>query len=132
MGTVTWFLGCLYIWDELPDGLLTVHISQTAKIEGLLDAYKLTDCNPVNNIFRSGFAIDRIPSDGLEPHQKIPLVKLYQRLVGGLNWIALSTHPEITTGVRLLARHMRNPTSQHLDSVKRILQWLSSVKNHCL
>ena len=75
MGTVTWFLGCLYVWDALPDGRLTVHISQTAKIEAMLQQFGLEDSNPVTNIFWSGFAIDRIEPDGLEPHQKLTLIK---------------------------------------------------------
>ena len=130
MGPVTWFLGCLYVWDTLPCGKLTVHISQTAKIESLLEQYDMADCNPVQNVFRTGFPINRIQPDRLKPEDKINLVKQYQSLVGGLNWLSLSTHPEITTAVRLLSRHLRNPTQQHMDSAKRVLQWLKGVKTH--
>ena len=94
MGPVTWFLGCLYVWDTLPDGRLMVHISQTAKIESMLDQFGLTDCNLVLNVYRSGFPIDRLPDNGVDPEDKKELVKQYQSLVGGLNWISLSTHPE--------------------------------------
>ena len=130
MGDVTWFLGCLYTWQTLPDGRLTVHISQTAKIESMLEEFDLLDANPVNNIYRSGFAIDRIRPDGIDPSEKRPLVKSYQRLVGGLNWLSLCTRPEITTAVRLLSRRTKNPTTQHLDSAKRVLQWLGGTRTH--
>ena len=94
MGPVTWFLGCL---------LCLGYISQTAKIESLLDQFNMGDCNPVHNVYRSGFPIDRIPKDDTNPSEKTELVKQYQSLVGGLNWLSLSSRPEITTVVRLLA-----------------------------
>ena len=69
MGPVSWFLGCLYVWDTLPDGRLTVHISQTTKIESLLDQFDLTDSNPVHNVYCLGFPIDRIASNGTDPSE---------------------------------------------------------------
>lgn len=130
MGMVTWFLGCLYTWTTLPDGRLSCHISQTAKIEAMLEEAGLSDSNPAPSPYRSGMAIDRIEPDGIDPSNKIPLVKQFQRMVGGLNWLALCSRPEITTVTRLLARRMRNPTSQHIESAKRVLQWLGGTHNH--
>ena len=130
MGTVTWFLGCLYTWSTLPDGRLTCHISQTAKIESMMDEFGMADSNPAPSPYRSGMAIDRIESDGVDPSRKIPLVKQFQRMVGGFNWLALCTCPEITTVTRLLARQMRNPSAQHIESAKRVLQWLGGTRTH--
>jgi hypothetical protein len=40
MGEVSWFLGCKYEWEEeLPDGRLTVSITQTAKTEDLIETH---------------------------------------------------------------------------------------------
>ena len=80
MGIVTWFLGCVFTWDTLPDGRLTVHISQTAKIKQLLEDHGLSDSNPVHTVYRSGISIDRIDHDGVDPDEKKVLVKSFQRL----------------------------------------------------
>ena len=90
----------------------------------------MEDSNPAPSPYRSGMAIDRIEPGGVDPSKKIPLVKQFQRMVGGFNWLALCTRPEITTVTRLLARKMRNPTTQHIESAKRVLQWLGGTRNH--
>lgn len=65
MGKVSWFLGSKYEWENLRDGRLTVSITQTAKIEELIDSHGMSDCNPVSSPYRSGYAIDRIPPDNI-------------------------------------------------------------------
>jgi hypothetical protein len=37
MGEVSWFLGCKYEWENLPDGRLTISVTQTAKTEDLIE-----------------------------------------------------------------------------------------------
>ena len=66
--------------------------------------------------FDFGFAIDWIESDGINPNDKRSSVKLCQSLGGSSNWISICSRLEIATVVRLLLRHMRNPTKQDLDS----------------
>jgi hypothetical protein len=91
MGEVGWFLGKAYKWDHLDDGCLCVTITQTAKIESMLEDLDLVDCNPVKSQYGSGLVIDSIPHNGLPPKAKMDIVKPYQRAVGGLNWLATST-----------------------------------------
>ena len=129
MGVVTWFLGSLFTWDTLPDGRLTVHISQTAKVEQLMEDHGLADSNPVHTVYRSGISIDRIKHDGVDPDDKKVLVKSFQKLVGGLNWLSLCTRPEITVATRLLSCHNIKPSQGHYDSAKYVLQWLGGTRN---
>ncbi len=81
MGEVSWFLGSKYEWEDLPDGCLTVSITQTAKAEELLETHGVEDCNAVDSPYRSGFVIDRIPDDGVPVKRKARLVHRYQSLV---------------------------------------------------
>jgi hypothetical protein len=74
--------------------------------------------------------IDRLPHDGIDPESKKPLVTRYQKLVGGLNWLGCSTRPEITAAVSLLSRHLKNPSSSHMDSAKYVLAWLKGSLDH--
>jgi hypothetical protein len=43
MGEVSWFLGCKYEWETLPDGRLTVSITQTAKTEDTIEDHGMVD-----------------------------------------------------------------------------------------
>jgi hypothetical protein len=130
MGDVSWFLGSSYVWQRTPYGRLVVSITQTAKIEALLDKYDLADCNAVTSPYRSGLVIDRIVHDLRPVESKQPLVKAYQRLVGAMNWLSLNTRPKLSVSVSLLSRHSHNPSSGHLDSAKRALAWLGGTRNH--
>jgi hypothetical protein len=58
MGEVSWFLGSKYEWENLPDGRLTLSITQTAKAEELIETHRMSECNPVASPYRSGFVID--------------------------------------------------------------------------
>jgi hypothetical protein len=118
MGKVSWFLGCKYEWETLPDGRLTVSITQTAKSEELIETHHMTECNPVTSPYRSGFVIDRIPDDGVPVKHKTKLVKLYQGLVGGLLWLQRQTRPDLSTSISLLSSYSHNPSAGHYESAK--------------
>lgn len=127
MGEVSWFLGSKYEWETLPDGRLTVSITQTAKSEDLIESHGMEDCNPVASPYRSGFVIDRIPDDGIPVEEKTVLVKKYQSLVGGLLWLQRHTRPDISTAVSLLSSYSHNPSHGHYESAKRVLAYLQGT-----
>ena len=128
MGEVSWFLGSKYEWEDRPDGRLTVSITQTAKIEELIDTHRMSNCNPASSPYRSGHAIDRIPAENISLGDKTPLVKKYQSLVGGLLWVQRHTHPEISAAVSLLSSYSHNPTADHYYTAgKRVLAWLQGT-----
>jgi hypothetical protein len=127
MGEVSWFLGSKYEWEDLPDGRLTVSITQTAKAEELLENHGMEECNAVDSPYRSGFVIDRIPDDGVPVKQKTRLVKRYQSLVGGLLWLQRHTRPDISTAVSLLSCYSHNPSAGHYEAAKRVLAYLQGT-----
>jgi len=45
----------------------------------------------------------------------------YQSLVGSLNWLAHTTHPDLSTVVSLLAQHQSTPLPGHLDAALYVI-----------
>ena len=127
MGELTYYLGVHYDWGLTPDGRLTVHCSQEGHVHRMLEQFDLVNAHPVRTPFRSGHVIDRNPHDGKPPADKPALVKAYQSLVGGLNWISLSTRPDLTAPVCLLATYLHNPSQGHLDSAKHVLRYVKGT-----
>jgi hypothetical protein len=84
MGKLSWFLASKYEWETLLDGQLTVSITLTAKAEGLIFTHGMAECNHISSPYCSGFVIDCIPKDDIDPKAKIALVKKYQSLVDRL------------------------------------------------
>ena len=130
MGEVGWYLGKAYEWARSPDGTLSVTLTQTAKIEAMLEDHQMSDCNPVRSPYRSGLVIDSIPHDGCDPLFKPDIVKPYQRLVGGLNWLSTSTRPDLCVAVSLLSQFSHNPSEGHLDAARYVLRYLQGTKDY--
>jgi hypothetical protein len=130
MGKVGWFLGKLYEWERLPDNCLCVTITQTTKIEAMLDDIHMTDCNPVKSLYWPGLVIDSIPHNGADPKSKQDIVKPYQPTVGGLNWLATSTRPDpLCVSVSLLSQFSHNPSKGHINAAKHVLRYLQGTKD---
>jgi hypothetical protein len=129
MGEVSWFLGCKYEWENLPDGRLTVSITQTAKAEDLIETHGLSECNPVRSPYQSGYTIDGVPKDGVPVERKIVLVKKYQSFVGGLLWLQRQNRHDIAAVTHLLAQHSRghHPSDGHYEAAKRVLAYLKGT-----
>jgi hypothetical protein len=127
MGELSYYLGVYYDWQQTPDGRLTVHCSQEGHIHRMLEQFHLEDAHAERTPFRSGLVIDRNLHDGRPAEAKPALVKEYQSLVGGLNWVSLCTRPDITVPVCLLASYLHNPSQGHLDSAKYVLRYLKGT-----
>jgi hypothetical protein len=119
MGKVSWFLGRKYGWETLPDGRFTASITQTAKIEELVDSHGVSDCNPVPSPYRSSFAIDHIPADNIPIEDKLILVKKYQSLVGGMLWVQAYTSCAATYFI------IGNHLSADLPVLSEVDHWFS-------
>jgi len=116
VGEVSWCLGVRCKWQLTEDNLLTVHLSQEGYIHKLFDQERLVDCDPTSTPYRSGHVINRAPHDEIPVANKHALVKRYQSLIGGLNWLSNSTCSDIAAAAGLLASHLKNPSQGHLDA----------------
>jgi hypothetical protein len=118
MGEVSWFLGYTYEWEVLPDGHLTVSITQIAKAEDLINTHGMAECSPVASPYQSGLTIDRKEQDGIPVELKIPLGKNYQSLVGGLLWLQRQSRLDIAVVTHLLAQQCHDPSVGHYEAVE--------------
>ena len=132
LGPLTWFLGIYFYWTVFADGHLQVHLSQEAFLRQLLDKFDMVDCRPAPTPYRSGLVIDRIIPDGADRSSTAMAhtTTLYQSLIGGLNWLAISTRPDISVAVSLLAQHNAHATPAHLLGAKYVLRYLTSSTSH--
>ena len=93
MGDVDFFLGTAFTWQRLDDGNVSVHLSQAAFTEHLAHRFSVDTMNKTPNMtpYRSGLPIDSIPlSDENDPD--LPRrQKVYQSIVGPINWLASNT-----------------------------------------
>ena len=112
MGDAAWFLGQRYDWYTDPNnGNVSCHISQQTMIEGMLERHPLEHCTTSQSPYCSGISIDRVDHDGVDPLLKQRLVKEYQSLIGGLNWLSINARPNINTSYGLLSQFNCNSFS---------------------
>ena len=96
-------------------------------ISQLSDKHGLSDTNPIDMPYRSGYLIDCITHDDIPPSQKASIVRQCQSMVGGINWVSQNTWPDITTSTTLSARHLQNPNAEHLDAARHVIKYLQST-----
>ena len=97
MGDAAWFLGQQYDWYTNPnDGNVSCHVSQQAMIKGMLERHNLEHCTTARSPYQSGICINRIDHNEKDISTKINLIKEYQSLIGGLNWLRINTRLILT------------------------------------
>eukprot|EP00957_Ditylum_brightwellii_P205730 15345134-Ditylum_brightwellii.AAC.1 len=72
---------------------------------------KDSNISPCATPFRSGFPIYVIPPDKQASKERI---RLYQSWCGSLDWLAISTRPDLSTAVSFLVSFNHCPSSQHM------------------
>ena len=56
-------------------------------------------------------------------------IKDYQSLVGGENWLACITRPDIFYALSRLSKYMSKPAEVHKEAAKQLLCYLAATKN---
>jgi hypothetical protein len=118
----------------MKDDHISVSITQMAKTELMLEEFDLINCNAVHSPYCSSFTMDSIAGDHVPPDNKlIEVAKPYPWLVRHLNWLAISTHPNLSVSESLLSQFsMQDLSKGQMDASKRVLAWLSCTRNHGL
>ena len=116
MGDASWFLGQRYEWHNDEQGKVSCHISQQAMIEGMLEKHNYADIAGSRSPYRSGLKIVGIKHDGKDPFTKEKLVRTFQSIMGGINWLTINTRPDINTAYSLLSQFNLNPSQGHLEA----------------
>ena len=120
-GLATLFLGIRI--ERLPDG--RIKLSQTHYIEKLLERFGMKYCNPTHLPMKRELRKSDNNNDDLHPNE----ITEYQALVGGLNWVAIITRPDISYTLSRLAKFMSKPSKIHLEAAKQALRFLAGTKD---
>jgi hypothetical protein len=82
--------------------------------------------------YRSGHPIDSIPLSD-ENNPDLPRrQKVYQSIVGSINWLASNTHPDVAPALTFLASYMQRPSHQHYKAAIHVLKYLHSTNEYGL
>ena len=131
MGTVNWFLGTHFEWSSHQDGSLSVHLSQEAYAQNIVETHRLANINfnPLATPYRSGCPINATPSATVDKDDQafVRRREAYQSLVGRLTWLATNTRPDLSTAVSFLASYSSCPAPQHLEAALYVVRYLRST-----
>jgi hypothetical protein len=131
MGQVSHFLGIEFTWHHHSDGHVSVNLTQQSFTESLLDSLGIPydTTSTFTTPYRSGISIDSITSVNMSLDDRDRLRLQYQSLVGSLNWLSITTRPDISTAVSLLAQHQSSPSPGHLDAAYYVATYLSHTSS---
>jgi hypothetical protein len=118
LGDVHWLLGIQIEIDNL-----AISLSQTAYIDTVLSRFQMEQCHPVNLPIDPNAKLSKYEGTN-DPSR----TKLYQQIVGSLMYCVTGTRPDLAFVVTFLSRFSNNPSSQHLQAVKRVLRYLKGTR----
>ena len=126
LGVCSKFLSILIIRDCTNR---KIWLSSHVYLAELLDEWKLSSCKPASTPFPSGVSpLSIAPQNSLPDLSDADLVPRYQRLVGCLLYLAISTRPDISYYAMWLGQFNANPTRAHFLAAKHVLRYLADTK----
>ena len=131
MGQVSHFLGIEFTWKHLPNGHLSVSLTQQSFTDTLLDSLGILvdGTSTYTTPYQSHLHIDSISTQEMSTMDRDQLRLKFQSLVGSLNWLAHTTRPDLSTVVSLLAQHQCTPSSGHYDAAIYVAKYLATTRN---
>jgi hypothetical protein len=96
-------------------------ITNMVKRFGLMDQHRVTI--PMRPDFVPNFELNTTPPLSLD------LMKQYQAKLGCGIWTAISTRPDISQPINVLARHMKTPNHHHMAALNQVYAYLQSTKD---
>ena len=126
LGKLHWMLG-IEVQRDRKAG--TVHLSQRAYINSILQSYYLDDLKPLSTPMDTQIWLSSEQSPKsiatFAAMRDVP----YRKAVGTLNWAALSMRPDIAFAISTVARFAAEPGPAHWEAIKRIFQYLAGMRD---
>ncbi len=73
--------------------------------------------------------MDTIAPLTLPSAEQETLTKIFQQVIGDLNWLSISTRPDIAAIESLLAANSQKPAQAHYDAAEHVLRYLASTSS---
>jgi hypothetical protein len=120
LGALSYYLGI-----EVKQGEHRIGLSQYAYARKLLEKAGLGSCNPCATPMEAKLNLSKVSNS--------PPVDatMYHSLIDSLRYL-LHTRPELAYSVCYLSRFMELPKCEHLDAVKRVLQYVAGMMDYGL
>ena len=67
-------------------------------------------------LYRSGCPIDYIPDPDPDNPDLLKRKYVYQSICGSINWLPISTHPDVATVLYFLAAYQGTPNHVHYEA----------------
>ncbi|XP_061357487.1 uncharacterized mitochondrial protein AtMg00810-like [Gastrolobium bilobum] len=115
LGLMRYFLGL-----EVRQEKSGIFVSQEAYAKGILEKFKMSDCNPVSTPMEPDVKLSRY--DGGEKVDP----SVYRSLVGSLRYLTC-TRPDLCLSVGIINRFMEEPSYTHWKAAKRILRYVQGT-----
>ena len=113
---------CLGIVCNVPEGKIC--IKQKPYIDNLVRRFGLPDACGVST--PADAYVKLVADDGISRPAD---PKLYQQIVGSLQYAAGGTRPDIGYAVSTIAKFCHQPMELHMTAAKRVLRYLKQTKN---
>lgn len=97
---------------------LLLKLSQGRYARELLSRHSLIDCKPAATPMERRMELSSEPVSAKR-------VAEYNQIVGGLQYLANQTRPDICFATNHLARFLTNPSEEHLIAARRVLRYIS-------
>jgi len=107
----------------------SIHLSQTAFINCLIEHFNLSEAHPTDTPMVQGLLV-RCPDKSIPVDPKVATwvdTTPYRELVGSLNYIAVATRPDISFAVGHLASVLDCYQPEHWSAALRVLRYLKGT-----
>jgi hypothetical protein len=125
MGLPSKLLGVRITVDEETGDIL---LDQESYVDELLTRFNMTHCKAVNTPHQPNVYLSDTMCPSSDSEREEMVLIPYDELVGGLNFLATRTRPDIAYITSQLCRFMRNPGHDHWTAAKRVLRYLKTTK----
>ncbi|GAB6025573.1 hypothetical protein CHUAL_014034 [Chamberlinius hualienensis] len=114
---------CLGIEINHDKARKSITLTQTKYINDVLDRFGMKDCKPVSTPMDPNHKLLLPEKPNAEEMKRLP----YQKLIGSLMYLAVSTRPDISYAVSALSQFNCNYTNEHFVAAKRVLRYLKGT-----
>ena len=129
VGETEYFLG-MRVQQDLDTG--TVRLSQRPYWEHVLNRFSLEHITPRNTPLPVGIVLDSNMSPKTDSERKQMDDKPYRPILGSVMWGQLSTRPDLSFAVSLLARFQSNPGLDHWNALMHVIGYIKNTIDYGL
>ena len=123
LGPCHYFLGIQIIRDR-PNR--RIHLIQGAYIDKMLATFQMENATGFSTPMEAGAKSLIKDFDGIASKTD---VKLYQSMVGSVNYLMTQTRPDLGFAISFLSQFLQNPGPAHINAARRLLKYVKQTKN---